>query len=100
MEAVRSFGRLSSVAAARASVARRLSEAALKLGLGRHGCGHPVFMARSSLGRKVKARRGGHGLSAAAEQCRARHELEEGDDAADRQDRLVSETRRERGERG
>jgi len=34
--------------------ARRACGAASKLGMGRHGRGHPIFMARSSLGRKAR----------------------------------------------
>jgi len=55
MEAARGFGRLSLVAAARDRVVWHLGEAALKLGMGRHGHRHLVFMARSSLGRKARA---------------------------------------------
>ena len=55
MEAARGFGRLSSAAVARASVAWCLGEAASKLGMRSHGRGHPIFMARSSLGRKSEA---------------------------------------------
>ena len=34
--------------------AQRACGAASKLGMGRHGRGHPIFMARSSLGRKSR----------------------------------------------
>jgi len=99
MEVARGFGGLSS-AAARASVAWRLGEAASKLGMGRHGRGTRYLWPGAAWGARQ-----GRGVAAVdfrrrRSSVRAGHELEEGDDVADRRDRLVSETRRERGERG
>ena len=57
MEAARGFGGLFLAAAARASggaASLGRVEAASKLGMGAARCGHPVFMARSSLGRKAR----------------------------------------------
>ena len=57
MEAARGFGGLFLAMAAWASSDATSSgqgEAALKLGMGSARCGHPVFMAGSSLGRKAR----------------------------------------------
>ena len=72
-------------------------EAASKLEMGRHGRGHLVFMARSSLGRKARTRRGGCGLPAVAESDAEMSRRKE--KATDRRDQLASVTKRGRRER-
>jgi len=54
-------------------VAWHLGEAvaAPKLGMGAARCGHPVFMARSSLGRKARTRRGACGVGSGVAESNA-----------------------------